>query len=449
MEQRSAPRGAATLLGVVLALGVPLALITACGPPPPKGEVTGPGTDVSLPAPQGGAPTVNFSHIIGWQPGEAPTAPAGFAVTRYAQGLDHPRWITVLPNGDVLVAESATPPGKVGSPLDWLKNRWMKRSGEQGASANRITLLRDKDGDGKVDEKSVFLSGLNQPFGMALLNGYFYVGNTDGVVRYPYTQGATHLEGAGEKILPLPAGGYNNHWTRNLLVRADGAKIYVSVGSSSNVGENGLKLEERRANILEINPDGTAERILASGLRNPNGMDFEPTTGALWTAVNERDFLGDNLVPDYLTHIEDGGFYGWPFSYWGGNIDKRIAAKDQRADLVAKALVPDYALGAHVAALGLAFYSGSAFPDAYRGGAFVGEHGSWNRSVFSGYKVVFVPFKDAHPSGPPQDFLTGFMADAKSGAAHGRPVGVALDKTGALLVADDAGNMVWRIAPAR
>lgn len=428
----------------MIAAGVCALALSACNKEPPKGEVTGPGKEVTLPAPQGGLPTVHITKAVGWPADKSPQAPAGFKVTRYGSGLVHPRWIYVLPNGDVLVAESTTKaqPGFTRMIQNWIE----KRVGAIVPSVNRITLMRDKDGDGKVDETDVFAAGLNQPFGMTLLNGWFYVGNTDGVVRFKYTDGATHLDGPGEKILNLPPGG---HWTRNLLTRADGQKIYVGVGSSTNIANDGLAVEAGRANILEINPDGTGKRVFASGLRNPNGMDFEPKTGNLFTVVNERDYLGDNLVPDYLTHVEDGGFYGWPFSYWGQNIDKRIAAKDQRPDLVAKALVPDYALGAHVAALGLTFYKAGAFPAHYQGGAFIGEHGSWNRSVFAGYKVAFVPFTDGKPTGAPEDFLTGFMADAKSGKTYGRPVGVAVDAKGALLVADDAGNAVWRVAPAQ
>lgn len=422
--------------------------LTGCEKAPSKGEITGPGDQVTLPAPQGGVlPTVKITTPAAWPEGAAPSAPAGFKVARYAEGLAHPRWLYVLPNGDVLVAEASTKPKPGLAKIP--ENLIQKQVGAAVASANRITLLRDKNGDGKAEEQSIFLSGLNQPFGMALLNGALYVANTDGIMRYAYTEGAMRLDGPGEKILALPAGGFNNHWTRNLVARPDGQKIYVGVGSSSNIAENGLAIEEGRAAIWEFNPDGTGARVFAGGLRNPNGMDFEPTTGTLFTVVNERDFLGDNLVPDYLTSVKNGGFYGWPFSYWGANIDKRIKAKDRRPDLVAKALVPDYALGAHVAALGLVFYKGAAFPERYRGGAFIGEHGSWNRSAFAGYKVVYVPFADGKPSGAPEDFLTGFLADTKTGKDYGRPVGVALDKAGALLVADDVGNIVWRVAPAQ
>ncbi len=424
-------------------------LAAACGSQAPKGEITGPAKDITLPAPSGGLlPTLRMSRVIGWPAGKTPQAPAGFAVAAYGQGLKHPRWLYVLPNGDVLVAESATHDKPAGL-KNWIENWLEHRAGAHAESADRLTLLRDKDGDGKVDEQSIFLSGLNQPFGMLLLNGWFYVANTDGVLRFRYTDGATRLDGPGEKILDLPAGGYNNHWTRNLFASADGKKIYVTVGSSTNIAEHGIAAEARRANVLEINPDGSGERVLASGLRNPNGLDFEPKTGALWTVVNERDGMGDNLVPDYLTRVEDGGFYGWPFSYWGAHVDGRIKTKDQRADLLAKALVPDYALGAHVASLGLVFYRGTSFPEAYRGGAFITEHGSWNRSVMSGYHVVYVPFTDGMPTGQPQVFLTGFLVNSKSEKAYGRPVGIAVDKAGALLVADDAGNTIWRVSPGR
>jgi glucose/arabinose dehydrogenase len=292
--------------------------------------------------------------------------------------------------------------------------------------------------------RTTFLSGLKQPFGMALIGNTFYVANTDGVWRYPYRTGDTQIADAGQKILDLPEGGYNNHWTRNLLVSADGSKIFVTVGSGSNVGENGAANEFHRANVLEINPDGSGLRIFASGTRNPNGLAYEPQSHVLWTVVNERDMLGDDLVPDYLTRVRDGDFYGWPYSYWGKHVDARVTP--QRPDLVVKAITPDYALGAHTAPLGLAFYTANAFPAHYRGGAFIGQHGSWNRRQYSGYKVIFVPFVDGMPSGLPEDFLTGFMADKVNGIAYGRPVGVAVDRTGALLVADDTGNIVWRVA---
>jgi glucose/arabinose dehydrogenase len=298
-----------------------------------------------------------------------------------------------------------------------------------------------------AEQRFVFASNLNQPFGMLLLNGNFYIANTDSVWRFPYRDGDTRLEGPGEKILDLPAGGYNNHWTRNLIANRAGTKLYVTVGSGSNVGENGIDSEFHRANILEFNPDGSGLRILASGLRNPNGLAFAPGTDTLWTVVNERDMLGNDLVPDYLTSIKNGGFYGWPYSYWGKNLDERV--KPQRPDLVATAIAPDYALGSHVAALGLTFHTGDAFPQHFRGGAFIGEHGSWNRRPYSGYKVVYVPFRDGQPYGKPEDFITGFMPADRQGVAYGRPVGVAVDSTGALLIADDVGNTISRVAAER
>jgi glucose/arabinose dehydrogenase len=379
--------------------------------------------------------------VTPWPDGATPKAPEGFEVAAFARGLDSPRGLAALPNGDILVAESTTnakPPAEQDE-----KAKGQVRSGSAGVSANRITLLHDADQDGIAETRHILLSGLNQPFGIAYASDHLYVANTDGVVRYPYKPGETNVTGTAEKIVELPAGGYNNHWTRNLLLNRDGSKLYISVGSASNIGEYGLENEVRRAAIIEVNLDGSGERILASGLRNPVGMDIQPDTGALWTAVNERDGIGDNLVPDYITQVKDGGFYGWPYSYFGQNPDPRL--KGQRSDLVAQALVPDYAVGSHTASLGLAFYDGSAFPAAYRGGAFVAQRGSWNRNSFSGYKVIFVPFKDGKPSGAPQDFLTGFMADAGNGTAHGRPVSALVDQRGGLLVSDDAGDTVWYV----
>ncbi|PRY15488.1 glucose/arabinose dehydrogenase [Pontibacter ummariensis] len=378
-----------------------------------------------LPAPDSTFEGEKFSETIGWPEGRTPQAPAGFTVTKYADGLEHPRWIYVAPNKDVFVVES----------------------NDEGKSANRIKLFRDTDQDGDPEVTETFLTGLNQPFGMLVLDGYFYVANTDGVVRFPYKKGQTKITGPGEKILDLPAGGYNHHWTRNLITNADSSKIYVSVGSASNVGEYGMDEEKRRANILEINPDGTGERIYASGLRNPVGMDWAPGTSTLWTAVNERDGLGNELVPDYITGVKEGAFYGWPFAYYGSNIDPRRVG--ERPDLVQQTIVPDVPLGSHVAALGLAFYEGDAFPAKYKNGAFVGEHGSWNRENFVGYKVVFVPFQNGRPSGEPEDFLTGFIANAEESEVYGRPVGVAELPDGSLLVADDEGNTIWRVAAQR
>ncbi|TPE46347.1 PQQ-dependent sugar dehydrogenase [Pontibacter mangrovi] len=377
---------------------------------------------LQLPAPDTTSSAEKRSQTIGWPDGKTPTAPNGFTVTAFAADLKHPRRIYIAPNKDIFVVESD----------------------DEEKSANRITLFRDTNQDGKPDVREVFLEDLKQPYGMLVLNGYFYVANTDALLRFPYKEGQTKITGKGEKLLDLPAGGYNHHWTRNLIASPDGSKIYVSVGSASNVGEYGMEEEERRANILEINPDGSGERVYASGLRNPVGMDWEPSSGTLWTVVNERDELGDELVPDYLTSVKEGAFYGWPFSYFGQNIDPR--RKGERPDLVQKAIVPDVPLGSHTASLGLEFYEGNSFPGKYKNGAFVGQHGSWNRSEFAGYKVVFVPFQGGKPSGDYEDFLTGFIADASKNQVYGRPVGVAELPDGSLLVADDEGNTIWRVA---
>jgi glucose/arabinose dehydrogenase len=396
-----------------------------------------------LPKPYEAPSALNFSTVVGWPEGRTPTAPAGFEVTRYAAGLDYPRWFHLLPNGDVLVSEARTqlrPGHDRNSPAV----QGDLRSRALGNSANRITLLRDADGDGYPEIRETFLDGLNQPFGMALHEGNLYIANTDGVLVFPYTEGQTRMEAPGRKILDLPAGGYNNHWTRNIRVGPDGAKLYVTVGSASNVAEYGIEEEERRAAILEINPDGSGERIFASGLRNPVGLDWDPETGVMWTAVNERDELGDELVPDYITSVRDGGFYGWPYAYFGQIEDPRLVG--QRPDLVATSLVPDLAVGSHTASLGLMFYRGSAFPERYRGGAFIGQHGSWNRAELSGYKVLFVPFANGRPSGPAEDFLTGFISEQSRSEVHGRPCGLVELPDGSILVADDAANTVWRVA---
>lgn len=396
---------------------------------------------VNLPKPFATESTKKFAKVIGWPGGKTPVAPAGFTVTKFAGDLQNPRWIYQAPNGDIFVAESNTMPNAIEKAA--AKASGKAKSQNLGNSANRITLFRDTNGDGKPETRQVFLSGLNQPLGMLVLNNSFYVANTDGLMQFPYREGQTRISGAGKKIMSLPAGGYNNHWTRNIVASPDGSKIYVSVGSASNVGEHGMQEEARRAAILEINPDGTGERIYAGGLRNPVGIDWAPGTNTLWTAVNERDELGDELVPDYVTSVKEGGFYGWPFAYFGPNEDPR--RKGERPDLVKQTLVPDVPLAAHSASLGLAFYDGKAFPEKYRSGAFIGQHGSWNRSRFSGYKVVFVPFKDGKPAGTPEDFLTGFLV-GNGEEVHGRPAGVTVLRDGSMLVADDASNTLWRVS---
>ncbi|MBX3511174.1 MAG: sorbosone dehydrogenase family protein [Hyphomonadaceae bacterium] len=417
-------------------------LLAACSAP--SEPDLGYGADPQLPAPAGGGlPVINVAEAVGWPTDAAPTAPAGFTVTRYAEGLEHPRQLYLLPNGDVLVAESSTEPTEGGGLQGWIANMMQRRGGAQNPSANRITLLRDSDGDGVVDTRHIFVEGLNQPFGMALIGDHFYVANTDAIVRFRYTPDAVRLTGAGETVLELPHRDTNNgHWTRNLAVSPDGGRLFVSVGSVTNIGDEGMEVEQGRAAIWVLNPDGSDARVFASGLRNPVGLGFEPATGVLWTAVNERDMLGDNLVPDYMTSVRDGAFYGWPYYYFGDHRDERVAIPENVR--LQAPVAPDYALGAHTASLGLHFYTGQALPARYRGGVFIGQHGSWNRRTPAGYKVVFVPFADGRPSGDVEDFLTGFL-NAR-GQAQGRPVGVATDRTGALLVADDAGDIVWRVA---
>ena len=389
-------------------------------------------------------PTVKIAPAQGWPDGTMPTAMAGLAVTALARDLEHPRWVYVLPNGDVLVAESnkPAPKDKSFSLRGWAMGVVMKRAGAGVPSADRITLLRDADGDGVAETRSVFLEGLHSPFGMALVGANLYVANADAIVRFAYETGQTRITAAAVPVTDLPGGPINHHWTKNIIASPDGSKLYATVGSNSNVGENGIEAEAGRAAIWQVNLQTGEKRPFATGLRNPNGMGWAPGTGALWTVVNERDEIGSDLVPDYLTSVKDGAFYGWPYSYYGQNVDARV--KPPRPDLVAQATRPDYALGSHVAPLGLAFSEGNALTPALASGAFVGLHGSWNRKPLSGYKVVFVPFANGQPSGLPVDVLTGFLsADEK---AHGRPVGVAIDKRGALLVADDVGNTVWRVS---
>ncbi len=401
-----------------------------------------------LPAPRPAAiPTVVIAPAVGWPGGARPVAAKGFAVNEFAGGLDHPRWLHVLPDGDVLVAESNAPKmHDAGSGLKgFVMGQVQKVAGAGVPSANRITMLRDANGDGVAETRSVFLSGLNSPFGMTMIGQTLYVANTDRIVAFPYRSGALRIAGPGKTVVRLPAGPINHHWTKDVIASPDGRRLYVTVGSNSNVGENGMAAEAARAAVLEVDLASRRMTVFASGLRNPNGLSWQPATGALWVAVNERDEIGSDLVPDYMTSLRRGGFYGWPYSYYGQHVDDR--AQPQRPDLVAQAIVPDYALGAHTGSLGLTFGKGPMFPRRYIGGAFVGQHGSWNRNPRSGYKVIFVPFAGGKPAGGPQDILTGFV-DAK-GHAMGRPVGVAFDQRGALLVADDVGNKIWRVVPRR
>ncbi|WP_368566260.1 sorbosone dehydrogenase family protein [Pseudoxanthomonas sp. UTMC 1351] len=429
-----------------VALAASLALVSlGCAQHP--GAVVETGPQPVLPAPdKQQIPTVNIAPAVGWPQRAAPAPASGLAVAPFAKDLDHPRWLYVLPNGDVLVAETNAPPKPAEKGLRaWFMKRAMKKAGAGVPSANRITLLRDADGDGVAETRSVFLQNLFSPFGMALIGDQLYVANADAVVRFPYRQGDRSISAAPVKVADLPGGPINHHWTKSLVASADGKRLYVGVGSNSNVGENGMENEVDRAAVLEIDVATGHRRVFASGLRNPVGLAWEPKTGALFAVVNERDEIGDYLVPDYLTSVREGAFYGWPYSYYGKNADERV--KPPHPDLVARAVVPDYALGAHVAALGLEFYTGHLLPEKHRGGAFIGLHGSWNRSEPAGYKVVFVPFVDGRPQGEIQDVLTGFLDD--KGNARGRPVGVVTDKAGALLVADDVGNIVWRVTPSR
>jgi glucose/arabinose dehydrogenase len=419
--------------------------LAACGEMATLPVSAGSGLRPTLPPPvQSAIPTVNIAPVTGWPAGTRPTAAPGTRVAVFADGLDHPRWLYVLPNGDVLVAETNAPP----KPDDgkgikgWVMGMAMKRAGAGVASANRITLLRDSDGDGVADFRSVLLEGLNSPFGMALIGNDLYVASSDAVLRFPYKTGDTHITDPGSKVVALPAGPINHHWTKNLIASPDGSKLYVTVGSNSNAAERGMAAEEGRAAIWEVDISSGRHRIFASGLRNPNGLAWEKQTGTLWTVVNERDELGSDLVPDYLTSVRDGGFYGWPYSYYGRHVDERVTP--QRPDLVARAIVPDYALGPHTASLGLVASTGTSLPASYASGMFVGQHGSWNRQPHSGYKVIFVSFSGGKPDGElPVDVLSGFLDE--EGKARGRPVGVALDRRGALLVADDVGNVIWRV----
>ncbi len=430
--------------------GVPVALLltlSACGDVAKLERNADTGPNPVLVAPNHSVlPTVRIAPATGWTRGATPRPAAGLAVNAYADGLDHPRWLYVLPNGDVLVAENNAPakPDDRKGIRGWIMGLLQKRAGAGVPSANRITLLRDADGDGVAETRTVFLKDLNSPFGMALVGDDFYVADTDALMRYQYTAGATSIDGAGVKVAELPAGPINHHWTKNVIASRDGARLYVTVGSNSNVAERGMENERSRAAILEVERATGATRVFAAGLRNPNGLAWEPASGALWTTVNERDELGSDLVPDYMTSVKDGAFYGWPYSYYGQHVDARV--QPPNPGLVASAIVPDYALGAHTASLGLAFYQGQLLPPRYQGGAFIGQHGSWNRNPHSGYRVIFVPFAGGRPAGQPEEVLTGFLnADGK---AQGRPVGVAVDRRGAVLVADDVGNAIWRLTPA-
>lgn len=427
------------------ALAAGLVAVLGCGAPARLPVSAGTGPNPVLPPPSESLiPVINVVTAKGWRGAAAPTVAPGATVNAFARGLDHPRWLYVLPNGDVLVAETNAPP----RPDDargirgWFFKYFQKKAGGAAPSANRITLLRDTDGDGAAETRFVFLSGLNSPFGMALAGDVFYVANSDAIMRFPYANGQTRIAAPGSKVIDLPAGRLNHHWTKNIIASADGSRLYAAIGSNSNAAENGIENESGRAAIWEVNPATGTHRVFASGLRNPVGLAWEPERGALWTAVNERDELGSDLVPDYMTSVRDGGFYGWPYSYFGQHIDRRI--KPARPDLVARAIVPDYALGPHTASLGLA-WSGAAtsLPARFNRGMFVGQHGSWNRKPRSGYKVIFIPFSGGVPAGDPIDVLTGFVR--ANGDAMGRPVGVAIDKQGALLVADDVGNVIWRV----
>jgi glucose/arabinose dehydrogenase len=445
LQNRPRPYRLKLVFAVVLA-ALTIAVVVSCASNADLPVSAGVGPEPVLPEPKSSlVPLVNIATAARWPDGVTPAAADGLAVNAFATGLDHPRWLHVLPNGDVLVAESNAPDNKprgiVGRVESWVQ----KRAGAGGTSADRISLLRDADGDGIAETRSTFLAGLRSPFGMSLVDNRLFVANTDAVVSFPYRLDDTEINAAATTLAPLPAGENNRHWTKNVIASADGQALYVSIGSNSDHGENGMAAEEGRAAIREIDIRTGEHRQFASGLRNPVGMAFEPSTDILWTAVNERDDLGGDLVPDYMTSVVDGGFYGWPYSYYGDYLDPRV--KDQRPDLVATARVPDYALGAHTASLGLTFAAGAKLGPEFQDGAFVGQHGSWNRKPRSGYKVIFVPFKDGMPAGEPVDILTGFV-DA-DGKARGRPVGVAIDKSGALLVADDVGNTIWRVTKSR
>ncbi len=433
-----------SILAGLLAGAAALSLAGCSDDEPDPGEI---GPNPKLPEQsQFLVPPMHVAKVVGWKDGETPKVADGLKIQAMASGLGHPRSTYTLPNGDILAVQSTAPKGEpVTRPKDlivgWVQSFATGGGGGDSAPSNRITLLRDADGDGVAETSEVFLDHLNSPFGVALVGDDLYVANTDAIMRYPYREGETKITEPGTVLTELPGGPIDHHWTKSLVASEDGNTLYVGVGSNSNITENGIEAEKNRAAIWEVDRQSGRHRIFATGLRNPNGLSVEPQTQALWTVVNERDELGPNLVPDYMTSVKDGGFYGWPYSYYGQNVDPRVMP--QRPDLVAKAIVPDYALSSHVAPLGMTFYTGANLPENYRGGAFVGEHGSWNRHSFNGYKVVFVPFQDGKPSGPPQDVVTGFL-DAQN-QTRGRPVGVGVDGKGALLVADDVGNTIWRV----
>lgn len=428
----------------LLVLGA-LLTVTACGDVAKLPVSAGIGPTPTLPPPHKTMlPTVNIAPAIGWPDGVTPQTVSGTQVQAFASGLNHPRWLYVLPNGDVLVAETNAPP-KPSQGFNfkaWIARLYMKRAGAGVPSPNRIMLLRDTNQDGVADIKLVFVDGLNSPFGMTLVRDSLYIANTDAVVRFPYNSGDKQLNAAGVKVVDLPAGSINHHWTKNLIANQDGTKLYVTVGSNSNVAEGGMDIEVGRAAIWEVDTQSGEHRLYATGLRNPNGLAWDKASGKLFTVVNERDEIGSDLVPDYLTSVQDGGFYGWPYSYYGQHVDQRVTP--QQPDLVAKAIVPDYALGSHAASLGLASSEGATLPSQFAHGLFIGQHGSWNRKPLSGYKVIFVALENGKPVGEPIDVLTGFISN--DGKAYGRPVGVAVDQTGALLVADDVGNAIWRVS---
>lgn len=444
MSRHASPSSRAAVLAAAgLTLTLPLA---ACGGPEPLPSEATYGPNPTLVEPHGGLlPTVKIADVVGWRDGAMPIPAAGLRVQPFASGLDHPRWLYTLPNGDVLVAESTAPPkpkGKSGGLKGWIQGLFMKKAGAGNPSADRLTLLRDADGDGVAEVKTPFLTGLRSPIGMALVGDRLYVANADAVVAVPYQTGQTRITATPVKVSDLPAG-RNHHWTKSLVASPDGSRLYVGVGSNSNVAENGLDEEVDRAAVLEIDPATGARSVYASGLRNPVGMAWNAESGRLWVAVNERDEIGDDLVPDYMTSVTPGGFYGWPWSYYGGHVDTRV--KPANPAMVARAIKPDYALGAHTASLGLGFYEADLIP-GWRGSAVIGQHGSWNRSRPNGYRVIRVAFANGRPTGAPQEVLTGFL-DAE-GRARGRPVGVATDARGGLLVADDVGDVVWRVSPS-